>query len=79
MRVTIVIPFYKGLNLIKNAITKLDNQKTSFEYDILIINSSEPSYIEQLLNLSKRIILKLKDGCQSNNRLPCKAKIVLPI
>jgi rhamnosyltransferase len=55
MKITIVIPFYKGLNLIKNAITKLDNQKTSFEYDILIINSSEPTYNEQLLNLSKRI------------------------
>jgi rhamnosyltransferase len=55
MKVTIVIPFYKGLCLIKNAITKLDNQKTSFEYDILIINSSEPTYNEQLLNLSKRI------------------------
>ena len=55
MRVTIVIPFYKGFNLIKNAITKLDNQKTSFEYDILIINSSEPAYNVQLLNLSKRI------------------------
>lgn len=67
MKATIVIPFYRGLKLLQNALLRLDSQITTFDYDILIINSSEIIYNEKLLCLSSKINVLSIDAKEFNH------------